>query len=111
MITDGFGDSEWLHDDVRHEKFLLTMGVERIKSFLSEVESVFGIEVDDFDSALYVVISELKDRRNRDPENALQISRYIDRAIELGWNIHYRCYSIKENHLPFDPYKYMSSLL
>ena len=108
MIMDALEDRMRVDDDVRHGKFLLTKDVEYIKLFLSDVERIFGIEVEDFDSGLYVVIRELKDRRDRDPTNTSMISSYIDRAIELGWNLY--CHCILEKRLSLDPYKYISSL-
>ena len=108
MIVYMYNDEcEPISDKVVRERFLLEEEANRVKTFVQDVYSEFGIEVDGVNNQLDIAVKMLRSRLSSEPDNAAVICRYLNRAAAIGWDFHWHCCYIRKFKLPIDPYIYL----
>ena len=100
-------ECEPIKDKVIRERFLLEEETERIKSFVRDIYSEFGIEVDGVNDQLDIAVKMLRSRLANEPDNASTICRYLNRAAAIAWDFNWHCCYIRKFKLPIDPYVYL----
>ena len=101
-------DCEPINDKVIRERFLLEEEAERIRAFIQDVYRELDIEVGGIENALDVAVEMLKKRRECDPENAVLVCRYLNRAASIGWDVHWHAAYIRKYSLPIDLSEYLA---
>jgi len=99
-------ECELIKDKVIRERFLLEEETERIKSFVQDIYSEFGIEVDGVNNQLDIAVRMLRSRLASEPD-ASAICRYLNRAAAIAWDFNWHCRYIQKYKLPIDPYVYL----